>query len=38
MAVMGEASLPTKDMEAGSMEFEIEEEHRGIEGDLDFEE
>jgi hypothetical protein len=38
MAIMGEASLPIKDMEAGSMEFEIEEKHGGIEGDSDFEE
>jgi hypothetical protein len=37
MAVMGEASLPTKDIDAGSIEFEIEEDSGGVD-DSDFEE
>jgi hypothetical protein len=38
MAVMGESSILTKDVEAGTVEFEIEEDHEGIEDDSDFEE
>jgi hypothetical protein len=37
MIIMGKASLPTKDMEAGPIKFKIEEDCRG-EGDSDFEE
>ena len=42
MAVIGETSLTTQDTDAGvaggPVQFEIEEDREGIEGDSDFEE
>ena len=38
MAVMGEASIRTQNMDGGPMRFEIDKDHKGIKGDSDFEE
>ena len=37
VSVMGLASITTQGVEAGPIQFEIEEDHEGIEGYSDFE-